>query len=495
MATFINGQRHSRKLVYDGFIYRKGATNISTQGWRCEEERKSKCKGTASTPINGVDGCTVHTRQEHNHPPDPIHVELAVGVSKTMDEACNRPDPPRRIVSNFRLHLSEEAQVNAPKRKAMTQRIQRKRRKLDNLEAEPKGMGFKVPDKYRVAMHAGREVRFLLHNDGEHDEDHDGETSSDEDHEPSPKKIIVFASDFMLDVLSSSATWMLDGTFKVVPDMYFQLYTIHAVVAENEVFPVVYALLPNKKSSTYVRLFDILKRYKPGLRPETVICDFERASHTALKKSFGEVNLQGCFFHLKQAVWRKTQELGLRQDYLTNLEIHSIVKSLPSLAFLPPNHVARGFESIEERVDNLDEDIGERVRRLIFYFEDTYVGRVDRRGRRRAPPFPPAMWSVRTRTEEGVPRTQNKLEGWHRGIQTHFDGDHPSMWRFIAGLQREEGLAHSEVISMRSGVERQSRRTKYQLHNERLKRVVAEYNERDIGPFLVRVSHSVKMSV
>lgn len=44
----------------------------------------------------------------------------------------------------------------------------------------------------------------------------------------------------------------MDGTFKVTPSIFFQVYTIH-VMYKDAVVPLVYALLPNKTEETYQR--------------------------------------------------------------------------------------------------------------------------------------------------------------------------------------------------------------------------------------------------
>ena len=61
------------------------------------------------------------------------------------------------------------------------------------------------------------------------------------------------------------------------------------------------------------------------------------------------------------------------------------------------------------------------------------------------------VWNVRNRTVEGIPRTQNQVEGWHRGIQSMFDGNRPTIWSFLAGLQREQVLQHGELVQLRAG--------------------------------------------
>ena len=56
----------------------------------------------------------------------------------------------------------------------------------------------------------------------------------------------------------------------------------------------------------------------------------------------------------------------------------------------------------------------EEAQPITDYFEDTYIGRQQRRGRRHPPPFAHGMWSVHNRVEQGLPCTNNHVEGWHR---------------------------------------------------------------------------------
>ena len=54
----------------------------------------------------------------------------------------------------------------------------------------------------------------------------------------------------MLSLLEESQSWYADGIFKVVPEQFFQLYTIHAE-KDSMIIPCVYALLTNKSELTY----------------------------------------------------------------------------------------------------------------------------------------------------------------------------------------------------------------------------------------------------
>ncbi|CAG0903978.1 unnamed protein product [Cyprideis torosa] len=75
-----------------------------------------------------------------------------------------------------------------------------------------------------------------------------------------------------------------------------------------------------------------------------------------------------------QAVWRKVQEQGLRQKYITDETIRTILKSLPALAFLPVESVSHGFEQIVDEMDGFeDEETQNQMRSGFDYFEDTYI--------------------------------------------------------------------------------------------------------------------------
>ncbi|XP_003381482.1 hypothetical protein Tsp_07148 [Trichinella spiralis] len=85
--------------------------------------------------------------------------------------------------------------------------------------------------------------------------------------------------------LAGHTVWCMDGTFKIVPEWYHQMFSIH-VFKEAAALGVV-------------------------LQPQTVICDFETAFIPAVQASFPGVQIQGCYFHFCQAVLRKVAELGL----------------------------------------------------------------------------------------------------------------------------------------------------------------------------------------
>ena len=156
----------------------------------------------------------------------------------------------------------------------------------------------------------------------------------------SDSRVLIFATLPALDLLSQSEICHCDGTFSVSPDVFYQVYTIHVVI-ENAVIPLVYALLPNKTQNTYEKLFGCLEQFG-----KKVIIDFEAAVRNAITEMQPDTEIQFCFFHLGQAVWRNVQKLGFTRKYMDDDEFLLNVKKRICLAFVPVDDVIFAFEAL-----------------------------------------------------------------------------------------------------------------------------------------------------
>jgi MULE transposase domain len=110
-------------------------------------------------------------------------------------------------------------------------------------------------------------------------------------------RILIFASQEQLHILQTAADFLVDGTFKVVPEIFYQLFIIHAVHRQH-IVPVLYALLRRKNADTYCRLIDEVIKIAPNWSPTTIMMDFEQASISAFRQKFQNATLSGCYFHL-----------------------------------------------------------------------------------------------------------------------------------------------------------------------------------------------------
>lgn len=300
-------------------MYRKDKTYEDHINWRC---RTKGCNGRLTTTASPQDGeVPTKIRGDHLHPPQPADAEVAKLQNRIVEKAMGTRDPPRRIIADEVVHLSQEAAVQVRTNRNLSAMINRKRKRQDCPPPTPQSRsGFIIPPEY---THLESGEQFLLHDSGAEDD----------------SRILIFATPRMLDVMDRYPHWFADGTFKVSPEIFYQLFTLHVLV-QDTVIPCVYALLPNKTAATYTRFWNALcESSGKTFQPQSILTDFEQAAFRAIETAFPETRIAGCLFHLGQSLWRKIQQNGLTDEYVKCEETRSLLKSLLALAFLPEEKV------------------------------------------------------------------------------------------------------------------------------------------------------------
>ena len=175
-----------------------------------------------------------------------------------------------------------------------------------------------------------------------------------------------FASPSGIEGLKQTDHWFGDGTFKVVPQLFYQLYTIHALQG-GSVFPPVFCLIEKKDEPTYRLVLQQVKVLVDGKEPLSFLTDFESAMWKALENVYPATVVSGCFFHLCQSIWRKLQSFGLQAKYCEDEEFALFARMIPALAFFKENEVSQAFDELSEiaPVDLIP---------VLDYFQASYVG-------------------------------------------------------------------------------------------------------------------------
>jgi len=256
----------------------------------------------------------------------------------TQDPEC----PPAKMIRDALSQCSQNVIANLPLRENLRKTIRRERR--IGLPPNPKSLDEleDLPPKYQLSA---KGEQFLLFD-------------SRDDPDFGIGRVIVFSTRRNLEQLAKSDTWFVDGTFKVCPSIFTQLFTIlgsvtqpnkgtdHSVLA----LPLVYALLSSKDSHHYESVFRAVqsganKLGIPSCEPKRFMSDFEPAIIGACHTVFPQVETNGCFFHLGQNVYRRIQSDKLQSDY-TNTEddtIRSNTHMLLALAFVPVEDIPAAF--------------------------------------------------------------------------------------------------------------------------------------------------------
>jgi len=154
-------------------------------------------------------------------------------------------------------------------------------------------------------------------------------------------RIFIFATNQGLEWLTNSDHWFCDGTFKVCPKIFYQVYTIHAYT-NGRVIPCVFSLLPNKTAETYRRLFaGVAVLANP---PQDILCDYEKAAMNIINELFPKIQVKGCFYHLCANIWKHIQVSGLQQRYQEEEEFSLQLRMLAALAFVPEHRLVEYFD-------------------------------------------------------------------------------------------------------------------------------------------------------
>ncbi|KAK3929190.1 FLYWCH-type zinc finger-containing protein 1 [Frankliniella fusca] len=433
---FIKSKKGRKILVNNGFQYHKHSSKKEKTYWVCT--LKPECKARATT----VSDPPVLVREgTHSHAPDQDSIAAKEIMNEIKASSVQQPEaPPVQITSN---------------------KLQR------------------IPQSFPGSSRSLSWGTFFSCWDSLDDDEDDDDDDEEAEERRRRNPIIIFSTRDCLRKLCTSDTWLLDGTFKVSPGLFTQLFTIHGIF-RGAAFPFVYALLPNKEQVSYTTVLEVvLDKCRaariPEPEPTTVVSDFELGIINAVATVFPDADLRLCFFHLGQSVFRQVQDAGLQvasrdpDDRSVKEGVHELL----SLAFVPP-------ADVEGVLAELREVIPDTLLNIVDYFDDTYVRGRRLRGQRRAarPRYAPELWNQHRAALRGEPRTNNLTEGWHRRFNTLVGKDHPSVYALIKELQKEQGNSERQMADLELGkVVKAPQRLKYRMVTERLQRISGRYEE------------------
>ena len=168
---------------------------------------------------------------------------------------------------------------------------------------------------------------------------------------PGTDEILILTTDPFLDFLCKAVRLCGDGTFKAAPKLWTQLYTVQLHGQKNGyTVPCVFALLPNKRKETYIKLFTQIKSWLEGASQtweiQFFLSDYEQGAFLAVKEVFPGIGEEGCFFHASKRLDFQVKQLGLMSKYKNYMELRLRVKKLAALSFVPVADLVPVYESL-----------------------------------------------------------------------------------------------------------------------------------------------------
>ena len=184
---------------------------------------------------------------------------------------------------------------------------------------------------------------------------------------------------------------IIDGTFKTSPQLFHQMVTVHGVFRDGWNITLLFAVLPGKTQTHYEELFQKISDF--GIKPSSVLCDYEKAMINTVKKTWSNTTPRRCFFHMKKALWRNMQFHNLMPEYQTDgSPVRIALNMIGGLAFVHLDDVQSSWNMILQSLPDCIESFKE-------YFERTWIGN-------QATPsvFPPEVWNHHNSVVACLPR-------------------------------------------------------------------------------------------
>lgn len=318
---------HSYNLVRK----KKDGTDV----WFCSKRRSSRCPGTLSSK----DGDVVSTSEHLCGPPEVERLEILRSLQNAKKRAREEDTPIEHIYSSELGGIHNKGYnfvAEMPSHSTTKRSLYRHRNQANGTLKEAKNREDVILEAELLKMEDGSSFLLEDNNFGE--------------------RLIILCGRNGKESLKCHTDFFMDGTFKSCSKQFKQIYTIHADYGSSEevtnIHPVLFALLPNKTKDTYVRLFLCIIQVIPEWNPINVTIDFEAATMSALREVFPQVEIHGCYFHMKKCLWRKVQDIGLIREYLDNEEVRLHISMCAALAFLKPEDVFDGWMEIHANAPN-----------------------------------------------------------------------------------------------------------------------------------------------
>ena len=178
--------------------------------------------------------------------------------------------------------------------------------------------------------------------------------------------------------------------------------------------PTSYALLPGKTEVLYTNLSEELDTLGL-LTPDSVLLEYKQALQNAVLTVWPGTTLRGCYFHYKQALWRKLAKSYLVLEYkVAGSDVRKSFLIIWALLFLPNGDVGMTWRLRCPTLNPSSSDVFLcRLHGLHLDWDATLLG---------------------------LSRSSNIAEGWHNGFKSLVDCSHPTIWKFLEALKLEQAI-------------------------------------------------------
>lgn len=176
----------------------------------CFSSRSTKCPARLIKPIDNDDSRHYSIKKSHSHQPDArvLGKKKVTHKMKTLAKTTHMGS--RQIVQTAMTNVKNATAAIIPSSAQLRQTVNRIRMDPD-APKNPKNLSeLRFSDKFSKTIDSGKDfILYDRHEDGDND------------------RLIIFGTMDNLDFLVRCDGLFMDGTFGIVPKLFYQLYTIH----------------------------------------------------------------------------------------------------------------------------------------------------------------------------------------------------------------------------------------------------------------------------
>ena len=259
------------------YVYQKHLAGEVTLRER-ELGRRGPCKARVKLDRNNAflqevnDNTPTHPpTHTHPHTHTQIKVEVVKVKASIKRQAETSLDTLQQIITGELEGISEAAAVSLPLMNSIRRNIRLQRHRNESPNPSNRADISVLPQMYMLTSTVGQFLRY------------DSAIRDDE-------RILMFATDQGLEPLSNLEHWFCDSTFKVCPEILYQVYSIHTL-DHGRVLPCLFALLTNKNQQTYKISFREISNLAPGILQD-IVFDFERPAMNTMQLLLPNVEIK-----------------------------------------------------------------------------------------------------------------------------------------------------------------------------------------------------------
>ncbi|KAF0990124.1 hypothetical protein HZS_5479 [Henneguya salminicola] len=202
----------------------------------------------------------------------------------------------------------------------------------------------------------------------------------------------MWSLDEGLAILRMGSELFIDATFFVTPHPFVKFLIVRSFDLSTNLFVhCIWALMSRRNEYLYCELLHpIIVQLKYVWSPKSVLIEFKKALLNSVKYQFHKSKIIGCYFHMRQAIFRRIKKDGIPDDK-AQIALN-MLRALPSIEDDQIN------ENLQE-IQNFKGLTHQNWPQFLEYFSRIWQEK-----------YPPSLWKNERQTENINSRTNNCLE-------------------------------------------------------------------------------------